>query len=151
LQVVVVENGVRKTYSARYYNPQTGRFLSRDPEDGNPRDSRSLHKYLYADGDPVNRIDPRGRGALIEGFLLRVVVVGAVAVQSFEQLDPNSQAIVVAAVACAGNGVKNLYDLVGFDLELYTGYNLPFHDDPSPGDTPIDTACKDLAFAFPSL
>jgi RHS repeat-associated protein len=136
---------------ARYYNPQTGRFLSRDPEDGNPRDSRSLHKYLYADGDPVNRIDPRGRGALIEGFLLRVVVVGAVAVQSFEQLDPNSQAIVVAAVACAGNGVKNLYDLVGFDLELYTGYNLPFHDDPSPGDTPIDTACKDLAFAFPSL
>ena len=23
---------------ARYYNPQTGRFLSRDPEDGNPND-----------------------------------------------------------------------------------------------------------------
>jgi len=31
LQVVMVENGVRKTYSARYYNPATGRFLSRDP------------------------------------------------------------------------------------------------------------------------
>jgi hypothetical protein len=31
LQVVVSENGVRKTYSARYYNPVTGRFMSRDP------------------------------------------------------------------------------------------------------------------------
>ena len=51
---------------ARYYNPYTGRFLSRDPEDGNTRDPASLHKYLYADGDPVNRRDPMGRLALIE-------------------------------------------------------------------------------------
>ena len=33
LRATVVENGVRKTYSARYYNPQTGRFLSRDPKE----------------------------------------------------------------------------------------------------------------------
>jgi RHS repeat-associated protein len=46
---------------ARYYNPATGRFLSRDPEDGKPIDPKTLHKYLYAGGDPVNRIDPRGR------------------------------------------------------------------------------------------
>jgi RHS repeat-associated protein len=51
---------------ARYYNPQTGRFLSRDPEDGNPTDPKSLHKYLYAGGDPVNMIDPMGREAEIE-------------------------------------------------------------------------------------
>lgn len=46
---------------ARYYNPATGRFLSRDPEDGKAYDPQSLHKYLYAGGDPVNRADPRGR------------------------------------------------------------------------------------------
>jgi RHS repeat-associated protein len=46
---------------ARYYNPQTGRFLSRDPEDGNAKDPQSLHKYLYAGGDPVNWADPIGR------------------------------------------------------------------------------------------
>ena len=45
---------------ARYYNPNTGRFLSRDPEDGNSNDPASLHKYLYANGDPVNGIDPMG-------------------------------------------------------------------------------------------
>ena len=51
---------------ARYYNPATGRFLSRDPEDGKIGDPRSLHRYLYASGDPVNRIDPSGRADLVE-------------------------------------------------------------------------------------
>jgi RHS repeat-associated protein len=51
---------------ARYYNPLTGRFMSRDPEDGNHFDPKSLHKYLYADGDPVNGLDPRGREDLLE-------------------------------------------------------------------------------------
>ena len=46
---------------ARYYNSLTGRFLSRDPEAGRPADPKTLHKYLYAGGDPVNRIDPTGR------------------------------------------------------------------------------------------
>jgi RHS repeat-associated protein len=46
---------------ARYYNPATGRFMSRDPEDGYAKDPASLHKYLYAGGDPVNMIDPTGR------------------------------------------------------------------------------------------
>jgi RHS repeat-associated protein len=45
---------------ARYYNPATGRFMSRDPQDGYLRDSRSLHRYLYAGGDPVNLLDPTG-------------------------------------------------------------------------------------------
>ena len=46
---------------ARYYNPLTGRFMGRDPEDGNQFDPASLHRYLYAQGDPVNWVDPRGR------------------------------------------------------------------------------------------
>ncbi|MGA9128653.1 MAG: RHS repeat-associated core domain-containing protein, partial [Terracidiphilus sp.] len=67
LQVVVSENGVRKTYSARYYNPATGRFLSRDPDDHSPRNPNELHKYLYANGNPISMIDPTGHGAL-EGY-----------------------------------------------------------------------------------
>jgi len=49
---------------ARYYNPQTGRFLSRDPEDGNPFDEVTLHKYLYAGSNPVSYVDPSGKGFL---------------------------------------------------------------------------------------
>ncbi|MGD0510742.1 MAG: RHS repeat-associated core domain-containing protein, partial [Candidatus Micrarchaeaceae archaeon] len=48
---------------ARYYNPQTGRFMSRDPEDGKIVDPATQHKYLYAGGDPVNKTDPKGKEA----------------------------------------------------------------------------------------
>jgi len=53
---------------ARYYNPLTGRFMSRDPLDGNAKDPASLYKYLYASGDPVNLLDPTGRGDTIESL-----------------------------------------------------------------------------------
>ena len=49
---------------ARYYNPATGRFLSRDPDDGISIDPKTLHKYVYADSDPVNMTDPTGHEAL---------------------------------------------------------------------------------------
>jgi RHS repeat-associated protein len=51
---------------ARYYNPMTGRFLTLDPAEGVIGSPFSLHKYLYADGDSVNRVDPSGRGAIWE-------------------------------------------------------------------------------------
>jgi RHS repeat-associated protein len=59
---------------ARYYNPATGRFMSRDPLDGDPTDPQSLHKYLYAGGDPVNRIDPSGRADSIETIFTITVI-----------------------------------------------------------------------------
>jgi RHS repeat-associated protein len=46
---------------ARYYSPLSGRFLSRDPENGVLTGPATLHKYEYASGDPVNLIDPTGR------------------------------------------------------------------------------------------
>ncbi|HLY41162.1 MAG TPA: RHS repeat-associated core domain-containing protein, partial [Terracidiphilus sp.] len=63
---------------ARYYNPLTGRFLSRDPDDheligpdGYPADPKSLRKYLYAGGDPINAKDPTGRGEIFDYFFAR--------------------------------------------------------------------------------
>jgi len=39
---------------ARYYDPQAGRFVSRDTV-------LSEHPYLYCEHEPVNRVDPSGR------------------------------------------------------------------------------------------
>jgi RHS repeat-associated protein len=71
----VVENGVRKTYSARYYNPNTGRFMSRDPSNGYSRDPKSLHKYLYAGGDPANLIDPTGRNFVEDALTVGEIIL----------------------------------------------------------------------------
>ncbi|GHH55407.1 RHS repeat-associated protein [Streptomyces candidus] len=39
---------------ARYYDPRIGRFTSPDPS------GQEQNPYLYAEGDPVNKIDPSG-------------------------------------------------------------------------------------------
>jgi RHS repeat-associated protein len=49
---------------ARYYNPATGTFNRLDPFAGNMQDPQSLHKYLYAHGDPIHGIDPTGLATL---------------------------------------------------------------------------------------
>ncbi len=45
---------------ARWYDPSSGRFTSQDSWLGNNSDPISLHKYLYANADPVNNFDPSG-------------------------------------------------------------------------------------------
>jgi hypothetical protein len=37
-----------------------------DSYEGNPNDPLSLHKYLYASGNPVGRIDPSGNDDIID-------------------------------------------------------------------------------------
>ena len=45
---------------ARYYDQSNGRFISQDPFAGQTEDPITLHRYLYASCDPVNRVDPGG-------------------------------------------------------------------------------------------
>jgi RHS repeat-associated protein len=51
---------------ARYLNTTTGRFWSMDTYEGDPQSPMSLHKYLYASGDPVDRRDPSGNDDVAE-------------------------------------------------------------------------------------
>ena len=51
---------------ARYYDPATGRFVSRDAFPGSAAQPLSLNKYLYALANPVNRTDPSGNITLVE-------------------------------------------------------------------------------------
>jgi RHS repeat-associated protein len=58
---------------ARYLNPQTGRFFSRDPKsfkplrsEKHPSSPKSLHRYLYVGGNPIRGLDPRGLEELFE-------------------------------------------------------------------------------------
>jgi RHS repeat-associated protein len=77
---------------ARYYNPLNGRFMSRDPNKGVTFDPKSLHKYLYAGADPLNRIDPTGRADSAE--------YGEGQIDTFEELES-------AAGKNGRNGLEN--------------------------------------------
>jgi RHS repeat-associated protein len=45
---------------ARYYDPSTGRFLTRDPFGGFLVNPQTLNRYPYSVNDPINHIDPWG-------------------------------------------------------------------------------------------
>ena len=52
---------------ARYLNPDSGRFWSMDSYEGRRNDPISLHKYAYANANPVSFVDPSGHfGSLYE-------------------------------------------------------------------------------------
>ena len=62
---------------ARWLNPALGRFVSVDPFRGFDFDPVSLHRYLYAQSDPVNMIDPTGEQTALTTLTavsLRVIV-----------------------------------------------------------------------------
>jgi RHS repeat-associated protein len=65
---------------ARYFNPVTGRFLTRDPAKDQPLLPRTLHKYLYAAADPVNVKDPTGRTGEYAQILGRLTIPEVIAV-----------------------------------------------------------------------
>ena len=51
---------------ARYMDPSTGTFISMDSYQGSLYDPVSLHKYLYANANPVKYTDPTGYFSLAE-------------------------------------------------------------------------------------
>jgi RHS repeat-associated protein len=103
---------------ARYYNPITGRFMSRDPLDAQPRipdgapiDPRRLHKYLYAGADPVNLEDPRGEGflqGLRRGAIEYILILGLIS-------EPAEEALPHIEVP-----VELIFKVAEEDLEIYS-------------------------------
>jgi RHS repeat-associated protein len=71
----------------RFYNPSTGRFGRRDTWEGSVNDPLSLHKYLYAHGNPVINIDPSGLVSLSSADNAAVLaLIGALAAHTYIQL-----------------------------------------------------------------
>ena len=69
---------------ARYMDTSTGRFISQDTYQGTINDPVSLHKYLYANSNPVTYSDPSGymsmAGLAVRGALSGLIVLNAVSI-----------------------------------------------------------------------
>ncbi|MHC1684224.1 MAG: RHS repeat-associated core domain-containing protein [Clostridiaceae bacterium] len=68
---------------ARYMNPSTGRFVTMDPYAGSIFDPVSLHKYLYANANPIDNSDPTGymtADYTVSGQMNNLSVMGIIAV-----------------------------------------------------------------------
>jgi RHS repeat-associated protein len=59
---------------ARWYDQASGRFTSTDPQLGNPFEPASLHRYLYANANPVDNRDPSGETSLAQSIATQFLV-----------------------------------------------------------------------------
>jgi prepilin-type N-terminal cleavage/methylation domain-containing protein len=63
---------------ARIYNPTNGRFETFDPFRGTTFYPITLHRYIYAENNPVNKSDPTGMWTLVE-ILVVLAIIGVAA------------------------------------------------------------------------
>ncbi|MEM8682201.1 MAG: RHS repeat-associated core domain-containing protein [Pseudomonadota bacterium] len=103
---------------ARYYNPAIGRFPTMDPFGGFTEDPFSIHRYLYANVNPVSNVDPSGELSVIgvsirTAFaLLRSPAGRNILRQSFSASAKRSSKrnglLVLAALAGAGSAIHTI-------------------------------------------
>ena len=75
---------------ARWMDPRLGIFASMDPFMGSVFDPMTLHKYLYAAADPVNKTDPTGMLVSAAEFMLVGAIIGLLVTQVLIQtMGPN--------------------------------------------------------------
>jgi RHS repeat-associated protein len=87
---------------ARYYAQAQGRFMTTDPEDGNIFDPVSLHRYLYANADPVDNRDPLGRLTLAEALIVSVIVGILAGIGVYFATGSKTAALIVGITVAAG-------------------------------------------------
>ncbi len=63
---------------ARYYDADTGRFLRRDTYEGKLEEPLTLHKYIYANDNPVYFIDPTGLSSTTLGEFNAIFAILAI-------------------------------------------------------------------------
>jgi RHS repeat-associated protein len=95
---------------ARYYSPNNGRFLSMDTFEGDPGSPESLHKYLYAGGNPVDRRDPSGNdfdlGSTLAASAGGTTIFGLSVIQSAIVIQAVSGALVTASLTGFGAALE---------------------------------------------
>ena len=64
----VVDDGNRLSYiRARYYSPELGRYVTKDPTSGLDGDSQKLNQYIYVLNNPIRFVDLNGFNIWLEG------------------------------------------------------------------------------------
>jgi RHS repeat-associated protein len=100
---------------ARYYLPNLGRFWTRDSFEGRNRDPLSLHKYVYVEDNPVNKIDPTGLDGDEISLLATINTMVRVAATYVSRMPVAAR----AAFAAGGSTLGAFFNRIGAQVEQW--------------------------------
>ncbi|RLJ15763.1 hypothetical protein DJ030_18000 [bacterium endosymbiont of Escarpia laminata] len=109
---------------ARYYDPASGRFVSMDPASGDPQSPISLHRYLYANDNPVNYVDPTGEFTLtgmMVAMSIRMNLMKATAphqIRFFLRANMIAECILRPAYTKFGKAIENMGNNIGGSISM---------------------------------
>jgi RHS repeat-associated protein len=94
----------------RYYESETGRFTRRDTYSGHISDPITLHKYIYANANPVNGVDPSGFATITDSLSIINTISQLAARAYISVANPVviEQARAWASILAAGIGLLGL-------------------------------------------
>jgi hypothetical protein len=112
-----------------------GRFVSRDPFAGRQESPASLHRYVYANGDPINVVDPTGLETMAE-------LLSSLQIRNIVQLATNFPK---ALKACKAVGdAKAIFEFAWWTT-LFSSVGLAYFDfNPQLGFTIVQSKPKAL-------
>lgn len=108
-------------YGARYYSTITGTFTQQDTLDA-PLDPANGNRYAFAGGDPVNNVDPSGRG------LLDVIKTASKVVKIYALADAVVGTYCYYKESTADGDVNTWSDDVGEAWECYSPFSAYTND-----------------------
>ncbi len=104
---------------ARYYDNETGRFVSRDPFTGFNEQPMTLHDYLYGNANPVNFVDPSGESIFAERIAARGFFLGTIEGYAYTINNLNITSRILAITGFIHRYLGNLSGRLT-DLEILT-------------------------------
>jgi len=87
---------------SRYLNVSTGRFWTADTFEGDDWEPASLHKYLYAGNNPVDRVDPSGNDFDLTSLSIGAGISGTIdaisAIRAHETLTGVAKSFLIGSI-----------------------------------------------------
>lgn len=109
---------------ARYYNPTTGRFISRDSVMGKIDDPLSLNLYTYCHNNPIIGIDPSGHFPKWAKTVCKAIAGAAVVVAAVTPVVPLSAALASAAIGATAGAGLNVFEQVHYENKEFKDINI---------------------------
>lgn len=108
-------------FGARFYDPDTARFITQDTYLGEPGTPPSLHRYLYAYGNPTVWVDPTGNVPVLDPAGEYLMKTGD---NLLKEVDEDSSALSTAffgVTAGASYLIGGVVETVNFGLNILGG------------------------------